>query len=542
MVGTKDGLERRLSFHADDVVNSRKRYSFKEAGANTQPGFCGGCFSFMCKSPPPPEEYDVVLIGGGIMSATLGVILQALEPTWKIVCYEKEGVLAEESSNGWNNAGTGHAALCELNYTPENPDGTVGTAKATLINEQFQVSRQFWSGLIQDGKLDTSFISHTPHMSFVTGEKDVKYLKTRYDSLKKNPLFAAMQYSEDPAQISKWAPHLITGRDKSEKVAATWMDCGSDCDFGNLTKGLFTGFSNKGGSVQLFHTVKKLSQSKDGTWNIRVARDDMMAGVQDVKAKFVFVGAGGASITLLQMAGIKEGRGFGGFPISGQFMVCQKPEVCAAHNAKVYGKAKVGAPPMSVPHLDSRIIDGKPCLLFGPYAGFSPRFLKSGSLTDLVWAIKPHNIIPMAAAGLQNLDLTLYLMQQLMASKDAQFASLKEYMPSAKPQDWLMTTAGQRVQIMKADEKKIGILQFGTEVVAKEDGTMAGLLGASPGASVAVSVALDVLAKCFEPNMEKWTPGIKKMIPYYGIELHKDAKACEACQKYTAGVLGLPYP
>merc|ERR1712066_609941 len=244
-------------------------------------------------------------------------------------------------------------------------------------------------------------------------------------------------------------------------------------------------------------------------------------GVCQVRSKFVFVGAGGWALLLLQKSKIPEIRGFMGFPISGEFLVCQNPDVVDKHPSKVYGKAAIGAPPMSVPHLDKRIISGKHMLLFGPFAGFSPRYLKTGSLLDLFKSIRPHNLIPAAAAGLQNLDLTVYLVKQLLATDNHKFAELKNFVPTAKPEDWLLVTAGQRVQIMKKDPKKIGILQFGTEVVASADGSICGLLGASPGASTAVQVALDVLSKCFSTNgkFERWTPKLKTMIESYGTKL-----------------------
>merc|ERR1719510_923445 len=234
-----------------------------------------------------------------------------------------------------------------------------------------------------------------------------------------------------------------------------------------------------------------------------------------------------------------------GFPISGEFLVCQKEELAKKHTAKCYGKAAIGAPPMSVPLLDKRVIGGKHMILFGPFAGFSPRYLKTGGLMDLLKAIRLHNLIPAAAAGLQHLDLTIYLVKQLAASDNKKFGELQVFVPTAKPEDWCLVTAGQRVQIMKKDPKKCGILQFGTEVVAAGDGSICGLLGASPGASTAVQVALDVLAKCFGPNwtthgpsqFDKWKPQLERMIPSFGQKLSDNEALYQKIHRHTAQVL-----
>merc|ERR1719210_2047911 len=350
----------------------------------------------------------------------------------------------------------------------------------------------------------------------------MKWLKARYEALKDHPLFKGMEYSDDPAQIKEWCPLMMEGRGASDKIALSRCAWGTDVDFGALTKELATGFMQLGGNLLLFHTVTGIKKHKDGKWLLTVKKNDLGCGKCQVRSKFVFVGAGGWALLMLQKAGIPEAKGFMGFPISGEFLVCQNPAVVEKHPAKVYGKAAIGAPPMSVPHLDKRIIGGKHMILFGPFAGFSPRYLKTGSLLDLLKSIRLHNLIPAAAAGLQNLDLTVYLVKQLLASDNAKFGELLNFVPTAKPEDWLLVTAGQRVQIMKKDPKKVGILQFGTEVVASADGTICGLLGASPGASTAVQVALDVLAKCFGGEFTKWTPKIKEMVESYGTKLSDD--------------------
>ena len=467
--------------------------------------------------PRGPQTVDAVLIGAGIMSATLATMLQQLEPTWDIRIYERLGEVALESSNPWNNAGTGHAALCELNYTPERPDGTIEISKAVAINEQFQVSRQFWSYLVGEGRLPdpSAFLSATPHMSLVWGEKNVEYLRKRHEALKDHPLFAGLEYSEDPAQIHAWAPLLMPGRSKHEPVAATRTTAGTDVDFGALTRLLIDALEASGMPVRLEHRVTGIRRTKDGLWKLTL-RHEIGGTPLEITSRFVFVGAGGHALPLLQKSGIPEIRGFGGFPVSGGWMRCDDPAIVAKHHAKVYGKASVGAPPMSVPHLDTRVVDGTASLLFGPYAGFTPKFLKTGSWFDLFGSIRWHNIVPMLQVAVRNLDLVTYLVGELLASRSKKLDALRDFYPKADGDDWYELTAGQRVQIIKNEPGKGGVLQFGTEVVASADGSIAGLLGASPGASTAAPIMLDLIERCFPDRLERWKPALQRMVPSYG--------------------------
>lgn len=474
------------------------------------------------------------------MSATLGTLLSELEPTWSIRLFERLGESALESSNPWNNAGTGHAALCELNYTPERADGTIDIASAVKVNEQFQVSRQFWAHLVDTGKLPepSAFINPVPHMSFVWGETNVEYLRKRWEALKDHPLFAGMEFSDDAAVIRGWSPLLIPGRVKSQPIAATRMQAGTDVDFGALTHLLLGLLRDRGADLTPESRVIKLKRMRDGLWRITY-RHEIGFTTFEIFARFVFVGAGGHALNLLQKSGIKEIRGFGGFPVSGEFLRTDNPEIARRHDSKVYGKAAVGSPPMSVPHLDRRIVDGTPSLMFGPYAGFSPKFLKSGSWFDLFASIRWHNVVPMVAAGLGNLGLVRYLIGQLLARKATKFAALTDFYPNADPKDWYRITAGQRVQVIKKDAKKLGVLQFGTEVVAAADGSIAGLLGASPGASTAVPIMIGLIEKCFPQRLEQWLPAIRAMVPSYGLQLSDDAALADATMTRTARVLGI---
>lgn len=486
------------------------------------------------------NKTDVILIGAGVMSATLGSILKELVPEWDIKVFEKLGSAGEESSNEWNNAGTGHAALCELNYTSEKPDGSIDISKAIKINEQFQLSRQFWSYLVKRNLIRNpqDFIMPIPHMSLVQGEKNVAFLKKRFEALSTNPLFQGMEFSDDVDKLEEWIPLIMDGRTSSEPIAATKIDSGTDVNFGALTRMLFEHLKSNDVEINYKHSVKNIKRTSDGSWQVKV--HNLNTGtIEYHTAKFLFIGGGGGSLPLLQKTGIPESKHIGGFPVSGLFLVCNNPEVVEQHHAKVYGKAKVGAPPMSVPHLDTRYIDNKKSLLFGPFAGFSPKFLKTGSNLDLIGSVKPNNVITMLAAGVKEMALTKYLIQQVMLSNEKRMEELREFIPNAKSEDWDIVVAGQRVQVIKDTDAGRGTLQFGTEVVSASDGSVAALLGASPGASTAVHVMLEVLQKCFPQHMKEWEPKIKEMIPSYGVLLAESPELFQQIDNETAQTLGL---
>ncbi|MDH2331053.1 malate:quinone oxidoreductase [Paenibacillus sp. FSL M7-0802] len=486
------------------------------------------------------KKTDIILIGAGVMSATLGSLLKELAPEWEIQVFEKLANAGEESSNEWNNAGTGHAALCELNYTSEKADGSIDIRKAVDINEQFQLSRQFWSFLVNSNLIRNpqDFIKPIPHMSLVTGEKNVSFLKKRFKALSTISLFQGMEFSDDPEKLKEWIPLIMEGRTLNEPIAATKIDSGTDVNFGALTRMLFEHLKSKNVEINYKHSVKDIKRASDGSWKVKVHNLDN-GKIEYHNAKFVFIGGGGGSLPLLQRTGIPESKYIGGFPVSGLFMVCNNPKVVAQHHAKVYGKAKVGAPPMSVPHLDTRYIGNQKALLFGPFAGFSPKFLKTGSNLDLIGSVKPNNLITMLAAGAKEMALTKYLIQQVMLSNEKRLEELREFIPNAKIEDWGMVVAGQRVQVIKDTEGGKGTLQFGTEVVSAADGSVAALLGASPGASTAVHVMLEVLEKCFPQHMEEWEPKIKEMIPSYGVSLAENPELYQEIYDSTTEVLGL---
>ncbi|MDU2136084.1 MAG: malate dehydrogenase (quinone), partial [Staphylococcus warneri] len=478
------------------------------------------------------SKTDVILIGGGIMSATLGTLLKELTPDKEIKVFEKLNQPGEESSNVWNNAGTGHSALCELNYTKEGKDGSVDISKAIKINEQFQISKQFWAYLVRTGQLENpeNFIQSVPHMSFVKGTNNVEFLKRRVESLQKNVLFGKMEISEDRNKIAEWVPLMMEGRTDDEPVAITYDETGTDVNFGALTKKLFSNLQQKNVEIQYKHEVLDIKKQSNGTWLVEV-KNLTNNQVTTYETDFVFIGAGGASLPLLQKTGIKESKHIGGFPVSGLFLRCKNPDVINRHHAKVYGKAEVGAPPMSVPHLDTRFVNGERSLLFGPFAGFSPKFLKTGSYLDLIKSVKPNNIITMLSAGVKEFDLTKYLVSQLMLSNEERVDDLRVFLPNAKDEDWEVITAGQRVQVIKDTKDAKGNLQFGTEVITSEDGTLAALLGASPGASTAVDIMFDVLQRCYKDDFKSWEPAIKEMVPSFGLNLSEHEDVYHAVNK-----------
>ena len=471
------------------------------------------------------------------MSATLGVLIKLVNPKAKIVLFERLDQVALESSNPWNNAGTGHAALCELNYMPDSKDGSLpDPAKAVSINEQFQVSRQFWASLVEQGILSApeTFIRTVPHMTFVRGDKDVDYLARRFEVLKTQPLFAGIQFSKDPKQIAKWSPLIIEGRGE-ESIAATFIEQGTDVDYGAITQQLITWLKKKAVRVETGVEVKNLYQYLDGSWQLSLGGENYQ---RLVRADKVFVGAGGWALKLLQRAGIPEINGYGTFPVSGHFLRTDNPEIVARHQAKVYSQAQVGAPPMSVPHLDTRVVDGKTSLLFGPFAGLNPKFLKFGSILDLPLSLRPKNLIPYLSVALKNFDLVTYLIKEVTKSRNQKIEGLREFVPAAKAEDWVLYEAGQRAQVIKPS-KGGGTLQFGTEVIAAKDGSIAGLLGASPGASVAVSVMLDVIEKMYPQDASGWSKTLKESIPGLGKGLNADPKLAKKVLADTARVLKL---
>jgi len=490
------------------------------------------------------ETVDCVLVGAGVMSATLATLLHELEPDARIEIIERLDSTASESSFAWNNAGTGHAGLCELNYTPETADGDVDIAKAIRINTLFEESKQFWSHLASQGNLGdpAGFLTPVPHMSFVRGEDNVRFLRTRHETLTQHHCFEGMHYTQDARTIAEWAPLLMADRDPAEPVAATWAEGGTDVNFGALTDQLLArlhAVDNDRVRVSTGQTIKNLERNADGTWTLTIHLGN--GDRRELRSRFVFLGAGGASLRLLQKSGIPEGRGYAGFPVSGQWLRCDDPEIVSRHQAKVYSKAAIGAPPMSVPHLDRRHVNGKPSLLFGPFAGFTTKFLKNGSVFDLVKSVSKSNLSPMLSVARHNASLVKYLVDQVRLSHEERVEELRAFYPSAEPGDWRLEVAGQRVQIIKKDPEKGGILQFGTEIVTAGDGSMAALLGASPGASTATSIMLELIERCFPERFAspEWRARLQQLVPARADALAGDAALLRRTRAASEEALGL---
>lgn len=495
------------------------------------------------RGAPAHFDCDVLLVGAGIMSATVAVMLKELDPTLRIEIFERLDCAAAESSHARNNAGTGHSALCELNYTPLREDGTVDIKKAVKVMECFEVSKQFWAWLVERGAVEApdTFIRSVPHISFVTGEEDVAFLRRRHEALTASHLFRGMEYTERWEELCAWMPLMMGARLPHEPVAATRSTLGTDVNFGELTCAMLTHLKKAFRVEPWFnHEVTSLVQRDDKRWDVTI-EDASLDIERHVYAKFVFIGAGGGALELLEESDIIEGHGYGGFPVSGQWLVCKNPEVVAKHGAKVYGKAKVGTPPMSVPHLDARYIDGENVLLFGPFAGFSTKFLKKGSYMDWVQSVTPENLLPMLSAGIHNVALTKYLLQEVSKSFGERIEALREFIPDAKEEDWELAVAGQRVQVIKRDPEEGGKLEFGTEIVSAKDNSLAALLGASPGASTSVSIALDLLEDCFPEQMATpaWQEKLRQMIPSFGVHLLHDERLAERARKRSHEALRL---
>ena len=464
------------------------------------------------------NQSDVVLIGAGIMSGTLGTLIKEILPEQSITIFEAQNAVATESSNEWHNAGTGHSALCELNYTAGKADGSIDITKALNINEKYQLSLEMWSYLVAKGDIENpvQFIRKLPHMSFVQGEKDVNFLRKRFEALAQHPLFEGMQFSDDRETLAKWIPLMMQNRQGNDPLAATLIERGTDVNFGELTRKLFKNLQKQSCELKLGHRVQNIQKTTEG-WTLTVK--DSSGQILQHSCKFLFIGCGGGTLPLLQKTGIKEGKHIGGFPVSGIFMVCRNPEVVEKHHAKVYGKAKIGAPPMSVPHLDTRFIEGKKSLLFGPFAGFTMKYLKHGSQLDFPLSFKPDNFATMVIAGIKNIPLTNYLIKQALLNKEQRMAELREFYPEAKSEDWDVIIAGQRVQIIKDLANERGSLCFGTEVITSEDKSIAALLGASPGASTSVDAMLSVFSKCFVEKHSELQVKLKQIVPSYGEKL-----------------------
>ncbi|NWK84748.1 malate dehydrogenase (quinone) [Staphylococcus sp. GSSP0090] len=490
------------------------------------------------------ESKSVVIIGAGVLSTTFGTMIKELAPEWDIKLYERLDRPGDESSHERHNAGTGHAALCELNYTVRQPDGSINIEQAKVINEQFELSKQFWSHLVKSKTISNpeEFIHPLPHISFVRGKTNVQFLKDRYEAMKQFPMFDNIEYTEDIEEMRKWIPLMMQGHSAGDIMAASKIDEGTDVNFGELTRKMAKNLEKEPNvDVQYNHEVEDFNQRKDGKWEVKV-RQRNSGNVETQLADYVFIGAGGGAIPLLQKTGIPESKHLGGFPITGQFLICTNPDVIQAHDAKVYGKEPKGTPPMTVPHLDTRYIDGERTLLFGPFASIGPKFLKQGSNLDLLKSVKPYNITTLLASAVKNLPLIKYSIDQILMTKEGTMNHLRTFYPEARDEDWQLYNAGKRVQVIKdTPEHGKGFIQFGTEVVNSEDHSVIALLGESPGASTSVSVALEVLEKNFPEYKSEWTPKIKKMIPSYGQSLIEDPDLMRRTRQQTSKDLNLNY-
>ena len=479
------------------------------------------------------NQTDVILVGGGIMSATLATLLHELNPQLKIHLYEKLAACGQESSEVLNNAGTGHAGNCELNYTPEK-NGVIDISKALSINEMYELSLQFWSYMVKKNKnlKPQSFITKSSHASFVWNKKNVNFLKKRFNKIKEQPLFKGITFTENYEEIKRKFPLLIHGRNKLNDIALTNYEHGTDVNFGNLTNILISQLKKQNNfKLHLSEPIQKVTKTKDG-YLIK-----SKSGLQ--LTKFLFLGAGGNSIKILQNLKVKESFGYGGFPISGKWLICNNKNIVKQHQGKVYSQAETGAPPMSVPHLDIRKIGNQETLLFGPFAGFTFKFLKNGSFLDFPKSIKLSNFKEIITVCLKNLNLVTYLFKQIILTHENRIHHLRKFYPNAKSRDWKLIDAGQRVQIIKPSKGFSGQLEFGTEIIYDDKKTLAALLGASPGASVSAASMLQIIEKCFAQEIPNFSKKIRSIFPSYQIELNKEPKKLEIIRRNYRRILKL---
>jgi malate dehydrogenase (quinone) len=468
------------------------------------------------------------------MSAHLGAMLKRLDPRLTIEVYEAAPEAARESSDGWNNAGTGHAGLCELNYTP--PPAIAGApldvTGALGIFARFEQSRQFWSYAAAHGLAPrpAEWIRAVPHLSFVRSAAAIDFLRARHAALVAHPFFRGMEFTAERDVLRQWAPLLIEGRDAGP-VAATRIAAGTDVNFGELSRRLLAWLDTQDGCrVFTGHRVTQLRRGTRG-WEL-VAHHTESGESRRVAVRFVFLGAGGGTLPLLQATGLPIATGLGAFPIAGQWLVCDRPDIVARHYAKVYGPPPPDSGALGGPHLDVRHLHGQRVLLFGPFATWTTKFLHhTGRLTDLPRSIRRDNLGTLLRTGLRNRVLVRFLVQQALQGMDSRLRALREFYPEARRDDWRLVDAGIRVQAMKKADA--GRLYFGTEVVTAPDGSLAALLGASPGASVSANIALQIVQSCFADSLRapEGHARMKAMLPTFDVDLGQPAKATEYARR-----------
>ncbi|CAM3286554.1 malate dehydrogenase (quinone) [Paracoccus nototheniae] len=495
---------------------------------------------------PAEGRVDVAIIGGGIMGATLGAMLGQLQPGFRMAMFERLDAPALESSGVWHNAGTGHSALCEPNYTPIR-DGRMVIDNAVRINEQFQVTRQFLASMVRLGEMGAprSFLNSVPHMGFGIGAENVDFQRQRHEALTANPLFAGMEYSADAGRIAEWAPLLTEGREAAQPIAATWHPLGTDANWGEVTRQLVASYIAKDANrLHLNTEVEDIARNADGSWRITFRATNGDTAARAIDATHVFNGAGGAALLMLQKSGIPESRLYGGFPVGGSFLTHEDPAIADRHLSKAYGRAAAGSPPMSVPHLDTRYVDGVRKLAFGPFATFSTNFLMQDSFTGLFRSMNTANLRPMMDVGIDDFGLVTYLAGQVVQTQSSRIDQVREYFPDAPSEGWTLTQAGQRVQIIKRTETGGGSLQFGTELVTSQDGSFVSLLGASPGASTAPSIMLDALQRMFPDRFASaaWQNRLRDLVPSFGTALADDPRQLANAWAYSTEMLALRRP
>lgn len=453
---------------------------------------------------------NVVIIGAGIMGTTFATLAKELAPELDITILERLDKAGAGNSWAFNNAGTGHEANCELNYTPVDGE-VISVEKALKIHAQFNVAKQFWAYLLKKGaiKNPTSFINPTRHCTLVS-ESSIEELKLRFNEMSAHHFFEGMRYSDDFDEIKSWIPYTMEGRPRHEKMAATIVETGTDVNFGALTEQM-AGYatSQLGVKIEYGVHVQRVHRSPAGSWLLETRQN---GNAVQHRADVLFVGAGGGAFPILKKSHLPFARRFTGFPVGGRFLQAEITEEQASqYRAKTYGKAEVGAPPMSVPHLDLRVAEGKHYLLFGPFASFKPVLEKGRGFLDYLSSMRLHDIPGLLNVAVEHFPLVKYLVSETFKGEKSMLDSLEKFAPGLSSRfNWQPVEAGQRVQIIKD-----GDLQMGTEIIVSTDKTYGTILGASPGASVSPEVMLRALEQLV-PSLcagESAKEKLKEMFP-----------------------------
>ena len=499
-----------------------------EGAAPSAPSPCAAREAVVTSQPgvvPDSANPDVVLIGGGIMSATLAALLEVVAPQWSITVFESA-------------AGRRRRELARLEQRRHRPRRPVRAelharrARRPGGPGQGRHDQRAVPGLppvlVAPGRAGLTgapkeFINPVPHVSFVTGEDGRAYMRARHEALAAQPLFDGLEYSDDPAELAEWTPLMMAGRDPRQLVAATRSAAGTDVNFGALTRMLLEDAADRGVAVHCQPARHEPRPARPTAAGRSPCRDTVTGERRTVRRPVRLRRRRRRRAAAAAEGGHPGDRRASAASRSAASSCAPAPPSWSQHQAKVYGQAAVGAPPMSVPHLDPRVIDGDHSLMFGPYAGFSPKFLKAGSMFDLPRSVKPNNLGSMLGVARTELALTRYLVNELLQSGADRHQTLRAFVPDgrrARLGDDHRRPARPGHQAGPGDRpRRAPVRHRGRRRRRRHDRRPARRL---PGASTAVSAMLDLLERCFPDRMPAWRPALQEAIPSYGRSLADD--------------------